>query len=176
MDKPEQFKYQTGKIADVIFNNWHLSTDNFFSLFLDDLLTNFGFNNGRHYRAVTEKERSALFELGQLYAQAVIDHPYCDVLGRVYEEVASRGQKQSLAQYFSPMTIADAMSKITLHDAVQQIKNSDKDVFSVGEPSSGSGVMMLSILKELKANNPELINKVELTLVDLDICCVKMSR
>ena len=137
-----------------------------FSWMIDDCLAGFG----RPLPAMPPKElHSHLFELGQLYAQEVIDRPpFTDILGLVYMEIVSHWQKKGSGQYFTPFEVAKLMSQMVNEPLP------DKEVIRICEPTCGSGVMLLAILSN-HIKQPDVLKRLSLTMIDLDLVCSRMA-
>lgn len=123
---------------------------------------------------VPEKLRETTRLFLETYASAVRElPPFEDILGPLYMDLASRGGKQILGQFFTPQTIADFMSRMLHGDASPA--HSDQLV-RVCDPASGSGVMMLSYCRAvLDEFGSEGLAHVSITCVDLDRYCALMS-
>jgi hypothetical protein len=162
-------------ISSKLDRYWHLSTDNFFSLFLDDLLTCFGVNGGKHYRPLEPSEREQLFELGQMYARAVVDCPYEDLLGQIYMDLAGRGHKKALGQFFTPNSVCRMMAEMSNYDMIHGDAFADQNVIRVAEPTCGSGAMVLGMLHCIREKKPALLEQLDFTLIDIDRTCIRMA-
>lgn len=137
-----------------------------FSWMIDDCLAGFG---------VPMKQRPPkdliphLFELGGLYADEVIkQRPFADVLGLVYMEIVSHWQKKGSGQYFTPFEVAKLMSQMVNEPLP------DKEVIRICEPTCGSGVMLLAILSN-HIKQPDILKRLSLTMIDLDLVCSRMA-
>lgn len=97
-----------------------------------------------------------------------------DVLGKVYQEWSS-GARNRMAQYFTPTNVSDCMAQMVLADITWR-KLNQPGGFSMLEPCSGAGVMPLSAIKFiLKEFGPRGLAKVEISAVDLDLVCCRMT-
>lgn len=114
-----------------------------------------------------------LFELGQLYAQAVIAAPpFTDVLGKTYMDLVSTGGQKMLGQYFTPEPIARLMAGLTAPDITDINKAA---LFKLYEPTCGSGVMVLQFMRCLVENHgAAVLEKISVTGIDLESVCAKM--
>lgn len=114
-----------------------------------------------------------LQECRKLYGEVVASlPPFEDVLGQVYMDLASHGARSSLAQFFTPQHLADAMSLMSLGDDDPENGRLVRAI----DPSSGSGVMMLSFARTvLTMRGQEALKKYSFTCVDLDSVCADMS-
>ncbi len=119
----------------------------------------------------SDSQNSHLFELGGQYSRAVQENPFQDVLGMIYQELATNYGKKGLGQYFTPDHLAMVMAKIQYSS--EQFEK--PGVVTVCEPAVGSGVMLLAFMKNIMQEKPEFLRKLSVTGVDLDMTCVKMS-
>lgn len=120
------------------------------SYFLIGLLTLWGLPVTE---TVPEEARERVAEAIGVYSSAVQSaEPFEDILGPVYMELGSRGQRQFLGQYFTPWEIAMMMAAMTFTES--PIKP-DGSLTTILEPTSGSGVMLLATCNRvLKLNRP----------------------
>lgn len=72
-----------------------------------------------------------------------------DLLGDVFEELIPASERKKLGQYYTPPTIAEAVSKWVL-DA--QIENTYPDIL---DPASGSGTFPVEVYTEIKREYPD---------------------
>lgn len=112
----------------------------------------------------TEKEFEALT---QIFADIMVAYqPFIesntdyDLLGSVYELLASNSQKSGLGQFFTPLHLTHMMALMVLGTRTNNI-------ILANEPSCGSGRNIISIFNQ----NPNVI----FNTVDLDRICVKMT-
>lgn len=123
---------------------------------------------------VPEPLRETTLRFLDVYENAVRElPPFEDILGPLYMELASRGGKQLLGQFFTPQCIADFMS-LTMHGDTSP---ADSDhLVRVCDPTSGSGVMILSYCRAVfERFSGETLSNVSITCVDLDGYCARMS-
>ena len=100
------------------------------------------------------------------------DEPFADVLGPLYMEMASRGGRQQLGQFFTGAGIADMMASMTFADTPP---TDDGDLFRACDPCCGSGVMMLAVAKHaLQRWGKDGLQRLSLTGCDLDPYCSRM--
>ena len=109
--------------------------------------------------------------IDKLYARCIQDAPFADILGMVYQSLASNYGTKALGQYFTPEPLANMMAKMTYNQQI--FENQHAVRFS--EPASGSGIMVLSFMKTVFEDSPDYMKKLSVTVVDLDVTCVKMS-
>ncbi len=145
----------------------HRAVD-WFNWLVDDCLANFG---KRLEQPWEKKQNDHLFELGKLYGKAVVENPFKDILGSIYQELASNFGKKGMGQYFTPNSLAGMMTAINYNRAHFE----NQEVVRFYEPASGSGVFPLSFMKTVLQDNPEFMKKLSITCVDLDLLCVKMT-
>lgn len=136
------------------------------SFFIKDILAGMGKKIETPW---SEYQKEHLYKIGQEYAKAVIAlPPFYDILGTLYMELSSKGSSKYLAQYFTPMPIAQMMTKMTMPDKLPEEKN----IFRIYEPATGSGVMVLSALAHFLEHGEDQLHKISITANDLDrICC-----
>lgn len=94
-----------------------------------------------------------------------------DILGNLYEEIGM--SNKSKGQFFTPETVCDLMTKISISidSAKKAIKG--KGYFSVSDPACGSGRLLFSALDYLEQNNiPKNKVYVEGDDVSLFCCCM----
>lgn len=144
------------------------SATRWFVWMLDDCLASFG---KRLLEPWTEKQNEHLFALGGQYSRAVFENPFQDVLGIIYQELATSYGKKGMGQYFTPDSIAMMMAKIQYDSKIFE----KKGAVTVYEPTAGSGVMLLGFMRNIMMQNPEFLRKLSLTAIDLDLICVKMT-
>lgn len=93
--------------------------------------------------------------------------PFSDMLGNIYEEIAGRGHKSHMGQFFTPDNIAEMMAMMVIApDAAER-----QTPMRIAEPCSGSGVMVLKSAKLLQKYR--YMHKWYCS--DLDMTCVKMT-
>ena len=143
-----------------------------FGLFLDDLLAQFGWNNGKHSRAITIEERRFVFEATKMYADLVgCSHPFTDILSPVYEAMVVRPHQKALGQHLTPPAVTDLLTNLTFTNTF--------DVYGEGpihihEPAVGAGGLPLSVCRRaLEQGIP--VQRLHFALNDIDIQCVKMT-
>ena len=137
-------------------------------MMLDDCLASFGIKLDEPWDSQAQQH---LFELGKLYAQCVKDAPFSDLLGGVYQTLASRFNKKGMGQYFTPDAIAKMMAQINY----RREDFETKPVIRFYEPTAGSGVLALAFMAAARQDNPDFLGKLSVTMIDLDRLCVKMA-
>jgi type I restriction-modification system DNA methylase subunit len=88
-----------------------------------------------------------------------------DVLGDLYEEIAGRGHKSAMGQFFTPMHLCDMMALMVAP------KEAVEETIRCSEPCSGSGRNVLAFERQCR----RIGQRTHWTCVDLDITCVKMT-
>ncbi|CDT53600.1 hypothetical protein VCR15J2_390085 [Vibrio coralliirubri] len=161
------------KITSLLEKLYTTSTRNPMEMLVDDLFCEFG---QKHPAPLSEKEREVLFEATKTYGSAVQAYPFADILGPIYMELASRGHKKALGQFFTPDSVTQLMCQMTMHDCWDQLeeratKNED---FGIGEPCCGAGAMLMSAIREVWLNKPDLLHYVSIHGVDKDRLCARM--
>lgn len=144
--------------------------DEYFQWMVDDCLAGFG-------RRLSEEEippeevRPILYELGQLYAREIIDNkPFADILGDTYQELASEYGKKSLGQYFTPRSVARLMAQLQ-----GPYDFRDRELVRFADLGGcGSGALLLGAAAEVFSTNPDDLERMSVTGVDLDRLCAKM--
>jgi type I restriction-modification system DNA methylase subunit len=110
-------------------------------------------------------------ELVETYARAVAqEEPFADVLGSVYMELASHGQKQWLGQFFSPATLCDLNAQLLI-GALSQGR-----LTTICDPACGSGAMLLAACRHvLRSYDVPGLLRISVTGIDLDAVCADMA-
>lgn len=147
------------------------SCDQYFSWMVDDVLAGFGV---KPEILPPEEIMPVLFDISGEYAQLVIkNEPFFDVLGSIYMELASHGQKKSLGQYFTPWHLSKMMATMTFRE--NDLKN-HSGLFRAFDPACGSGVMMLSFANHVLENcGADALKNISLSGIDLDRLCSRMA-
>ena len=94
-----------------------------------------------------------------------------DVLGGLFHELGLHNKWTG--QFFTPMNICNAMSEMTVGNCDEVIKK--KGYITVGEPSVGSGAMVLGIANALDKKGYNHQKHMRVTATDIDIKCVHMA-
>lgn len=163
----------SNKLSKALFDCFGLEgyrSDDYFRWFVNDVLHGFGVQPTEGLLPPEETHKT-LFELGGIYAGLVQERePFYDVIGDVYMDLVSMGGQKHLGQYFTPWSIANLMTSISMGDHV--IK--ENRLTTLCDPAVGSGVMMLSACSAIVKKDPELLKWVSLTGVDLDPICARI--
>ena len=94
-----------------------------------------------------------------------------DVLGTVYHEL--RLNNEWNGQYFTPDDVSRMMAMITF--GAQKDNLSEEDVFTVNEPTCGSGTMLIAMAWAMLQENRDYTSKCLCVAQDIDIRCVWMA-
>lgn len=79
------------------------------------------------------------------YARAVAARPFEDVLGEVYQSLASRGHRGGLGQFFTPNAVAEFMARLA---TPTDLPDPREDRFlRMCEPACGSGALILAFIR-----------------------------
>ena len=128
------------------------------------------------YRAVISKYDSDIEDIfSQMTALLgfALDEKTEDVLGIVYME-ASMGNKNA-GQFFTPSGISAIKAKITASQIAKGLKKNNKKNYRLYEPTSGSGGIIMEIVRELQKRGIDYSRHICVTAQDLDWRCVYMT-
>ena len=108
--------------------------------------------------------------LGQGYLQAVESSPLEDLLGPAYMELASRGGRAMLGQYFTPGPVGEAMARMVVgtHE-----EDRGRPYLTALEPCSGGGVLVLK--SQLARQDAGLQAPLVWVCIDLDLVCTRLT-
>lgn len=126
----------------------------------------------KQYKAIIDKYDIDITDnFAQMTAMLVnaMERNIEDVLGLVYME-ASMGNKNA-GQFFTPPSISKMKAKIIANN----IEKTDKEIYRLYEPTSGSGGMILEVAKELQIKGIDYQNCMCVVAQDLDWRCVYMT-
>ena len=162
-------------IVDACIGQGRYRPSELLSWLVDVILQGFGVRCDRAPEDLTEWLR----KLHLQYARAVKKHPFDDVLGNVYQELASRGHRGALGQFFSPASIGQLMSSVIGGDAEEAIArkgNADEDdLVRVCEPACGSGALLLAFMRSVVASGGKTaLEGYSFTAIDLDRLCARI--
>ncbi len=123
-----------------------------------------------------KKEEVDLF--AKMFADLVMDSNECaenelldDILGQTFHELGLHNHWKG--QYFTPMTVCDAMGEITLQNPEKIIE--ERGYITVGEPCVGSGAMVLGMANALENRGYNYQKHMVVTATDIDLKCVHMA-
>lgn len=145
------------------------ATHELLDYFIDDVLGSLG---RKIPRPAPDDLHEWLYDTGATYAKLVRENePFFDILGPLYMELGSSGQRQWLGQFFTPQHIAQCMAAITGFDTLPE---GDR-LITCCDPTCGSGVMLLSAAQEMmRLHGVDTLNRLSLTGNDLDSYCARM--
>jgi len=95
-----------------------------------------------------------------LLVQEAEAHPFTDVLGEYYLEIAAHSSKQARGEFYTPPPICEMMAKMTINTE-SVIKKGEP--ITVNEPACGAGMMVLAIAKQFS----HIVQDGETSFVDL---------
>ena len=121
---------------------------------------------------IPEDARPKISTAIEAYADIVAQQPpFMDVLGPLYMDLASRGGRAQLGQYFTPWPISQAMAKMISGDSLPD----SGPLYRACDPASGSGVMLLAFANEiLEQHGTTGLLRLSITACDLDPYCARM--
>lgn len=124
------------------------------------------------YEPIPDSAVARIQEAIGAYSAIVDRQPaFTDVLGPLYMELASRGSRSHMGQFFTPMNIAHAMAAMTVGEQPPD----DGRLISAVDPACGSGVMMLAFASQVLEQWGEAgLLRVSITGVDLDPICARL--
>ncbi len=124
------------------------------------------------FEAVPDDAQPQIREAIDAYSKLVVaQEPFTDVLGPLYMDLASRGGRAHMGQYFTPQEVADMMNVMTLGAPPPD----GDELITAIDPTCGSGVMMLSFAGQvLKQWGKAYLRRISLTGIDLDPICARM--
>lgn len=142
----------------------------YFRFFLAAGLTRLGIHK---MDKIPDDARDDINAITDLYFHLVRTLPaFEDILGPLYMELASHGQKDVLGQYFTDPNIATMMCLMLVDDALPD----DGRLIRSCDPASGSGAMMLMFCRTiLERFGVDALVRVSVTCCDLDRYCSHMS-
>lgn len=149
-----------------------------FGWMLDEVLTRFGAKMGSDMPPEAAK---TVADATSEYVELVrAEEPFEDVLGNIYMALASKWGQKALGQYFTPQSVSTMMGRMLVEGAYSDMGPGRKPpngapMWRVADPTCGSGVMMLSLLRIVLQNEgPEGLLRFSVTGIDLDYVCARM--
>lgn len=140
---------------------------------VDDVLAGFGLRSEAppHSDAIPW-----LRENTALYAEAVIRHPFDDVLGMIYQELSSHGHRGALGQFFTPASISRFIAEVlTPAPTIAEDERRPNRLLRACEPACGSGAMLLAFIEaQVAAKGRTALRRWSITGIDLDPLCSRM--
>ena len=124
------------------------------------------------WQPIPEKTQPKINEAIEAYAYIVGSRePFEDVIGPLYMELASRGGRQQLGQFFTPWNIASMMAKITGSETPED----NGQLVRVCDPACGSGVMLLAFAHNvLHEWGEDALVRLAVTGCDIDPYCARI--
>lgn len=166
-----QYASEMAKTIDKFCSSKGLSHGDYFEKFLDDTLYNFG-KPVKKDHIPNDATYDYLMEMASIYVKAIHEYPYQDILGDVYQELAGKYKRSGLGQFFTPSPVSDLMAMMVHAD---QIDSFTGEFMEICEPCIGAGGMILSFLKLAKNSRPDVLQKIAVYGIDLDVMCCKMA-
>jgi len=117
-------------------------------------------------------------ELDAVYCRSVRQsEPFSDILGPLYEEMASRGYRSMLGQFFTPPDVCDAMALFNLGNLMAAISSGDisSEPIRVIDPAVGAGGLLLGAARMVFRSSPHALERLSLTGIDIDHLCARMA-
>lgn len=156
----------------VIFDDWvkclAISIQNSCKNVVDEIFL----DRERQYKSIIEKygnDITDIFAQMTIHLANALEKEIEDVLGIVYME-ASMGNKGA-GQFFTPTSISSLSARIVMN----KIEKGELDTYTLYEPTSGSGGMILEIAKNLKEKGINYQKSIYVIAQDLDWRCVYMT-
>jgi hypothetical protein len=140
---------------------------------VDDVLAGFGL---RPEAPPNSDAIPWLCENTALYAEAVIRHPFGDVLGMVYQVLSSHGHRGALGQFFTPASVSRLIAEVLMpaFTGVDDKERPDR-LLRACEPACGSGAMVLAFMEaQLAVRGCAALRRWSITGIDLDPLCSRM--
>ncbi len=132
-----------------------------------------------HYLSIVKKYTKEEINLfAKMFSDLVISLNKCvedklldDILGQIFHELGLHNHWKG--QYFTPMTVCNAMGEITLQDPEKIIE--ERGYITVGEPCVGSGAMVLGMANALENRGYDYQKQMLVQATDIDLKCVHMA-
>lgn len=113
----------------------------------------------------TEDERNRFPQLLALLVEALEHNPEQDFLGRIFMQLEFGNHWKG--QFFTPYTICQLMSSITIGDAKEKIQ--DKGWVSVSDPACGAGATLIAAAHEFSRSKINYQTSVIFAAQDIDM-------
>lgn len=127
----------------------------------------------RYLQIASGYEREELDRFAELLAQVALElgNGFDDVLGHLYMSLDLGNER--LGQFFSPYEVSLLSAQLALGNNLDDLR--DQDVITLGEPSCGSGGMVIAMIDTLKRADINHQQRVHVTAQDLDATAVHMT-
>lgn len=124
------------------------------------------------WQSIPEETRPKVTEAIEAYADIVGSRePFEDIIGPLYMEMASRGGRQQLGQYFTPWGVASMMAQMTAGEKPEDTGQ----LLKVCDPACGSGVMLLAFAHHVLFNwGEDALTHLSVTGCDIDAYCSRL--
>lgn len=124
-----------------------------------------------------DKEDQNLFPkmFGDLIMMYQTTDDVIDILGPIYEHEGL--SNVHMGQFFTPSHVAEMMSRISINDDKESLKEliKQKGFITMCEPTCGSGVMIIAFAKILKSKGINYQENLLVTANDISDVCVYMT-
>lgn len=122
-----------------------------------------------------EAVREPIAEAVDAYRAAVLEEePFLDILGPVYQEENSHGNRDMSGQFFTPWELCRLMAGMNVANTWRPGPSPSGGLWRLHEPACGSGGMLLAVCAELIGRyRPEALLLWDIDAVDLDLVCAR---
>jgi hypothetical protein len=158
-------------IAKELDDGYRTRPGEMFRAMISEIMVVWGF---KPWVPVADEVRGKIDRAIAAYDRAVAEsEPFLDILGPLYEELASRGGKQLLGQFFTPWPIACMMAEVT--NPLELDVPTDR-LLTVCDPACGSGILLLSTASLiLRKQGADALRGWSFYGCDLDSICARMT-
>ncbi|MDN0082366.1 N-6 DNA methylase [Crenobacter sp. SG2305] len=166
--KPNLIPARVRGIAMALDTNYGHRPDTMMRWFISAVMELWGF---KPWDRIPDDARAKITTAIGEYDAALQRYPWADLLGDVYQALASQGARQSLGQFFTPDHVCRLISQMNY----KTIPANRKELFRVSDPACGGGAMLLAFCNEvLERQGPEALQGVGVYACDLDAYCARM--
>jgi len=163
-------KRATQRIVDACVGMGRYQPHELLTWMVADVLAGFGVRCGETPPADL---RAWLLDASGEYARAVAARPFEDVLGEVYQSLASRGHRGGLGQFFTPSPVAEFMARLVTPTDLPD-RHPDR-LLRMCEPACGSGALILAFMRGVvESKGADSLRRWSITAIDLDHLCAKV--
>lgn len=145
-----------------------------YGLFVAEALRSFGAPVAEE--KIAAKLRPRVDAAVEAYRAAVLEEdPFADILGLVYQEENSRGQRDMNGQFFTPWALCRMMARMNVVDDWTPGPAPDGGLTRVNDPAYGSGATLLAVCAELvdRFQAPGVLQLWEIWANDIDLTCAR---